>query len=134
MSSVPVVELGRSANELLKWGRDALRDAVFELPATARTVVGYHFGWSDRHGRPANGTRGKAFGRRRYCSGAAMRGQPSDMAHVAAAVELAHSFSLVHDDVMDGDHTRHHRPTVWHGVRPGPGHPRLHRHAAPASV
>jgi geranylgeranyl diphosphate synthase type I len=36
----------------------------------------------------------------------------------AAAVELGHNFSLVHDDIEDGDLERRHRPTVWalHGV------------------
>ena len=36
----------------------------------------------------------------------------------AAAVELGHNFSLVHDDIEDGDHERRHRPTLWtvHGV------------------
>jgi geranylgeranyl diphosphate synthase type I len=31
----------------------------------------------------------------------------------AVAVELVHNFSLVHDDLMDGDTERRHRPTVW---------------------
>jgi geranylgeranyl diphosphate synthase, type I len=31
----------------------------------------------------------------------------------AAAVELGHNFSLVHDDIEDGDRERHHRPTLW---------------------
>ncbi|MFE7268998.1 polyprenyl synthetase family protein [Streptomyces sp. NPDC057623] len=31
----------------------------------------------------------------------------------AAAVELVHNFSLVHDDVIDRDELRRHRPTVW---------------------
>ena len=31
----------------------------------------------------------------------------------AAAVELVHNFSLVHDDVIDRDLTRRHRPTAW---------------------
>ena len=31
----------------------------------------------------------------------------------AAAVELVHNFSLVHDDIMDGDTERRHRPTAW---------------------
>jgi geranylgeranyl diphosphate synthase type I len=31
----------------------------------------------------------------------------------AAAVELGHNFSLVHDDIEDGDRERRHRPTVW---------------------
>jgi geranylgeranyl diphosphate synthase type I len=36
----------------------------------------------------------------------------------AAAVELGHNFSLVHDDIEDGDTERRHRPTHWaiHGV------------------
>jgi geranylgeranyl diphosphate synthase, type I len=31
----------------------------------------------------------------------------------AAAVELIHNFTLLHDDVMDRDATRRHRPTAW---------------------
>ncbi len=31
----------------------------------------------------------------------------------AAAVELGHNFSLVHDDIEDGDVERRHRPTLW---------------------
>ena len=31
----------------------------------------------------------------------------------AAAVELGHNFSLVHDDIQDGDRERRHRATLW---------------------
>src|SRR5215831_4509276 len=31
----------------------------------------------------------------------------------AAAVELIHNFSLVHDDIQDNSAMRRHRPTVW---------------------
>ena len=36
----------------------------------------------------------------------------------AVAIELVHNFSIVHDDIMDGDVERRHRPTMWvlHGV------------------
>lgn len=36
----------------------------------------------------------------------------------AAAVELGHNFSLVHDDIEDGDVERRHRATLWtiHGI------------------
>jgi geranylgeranyl diphosphate synthase type I len=36
----------------------------------------------------------------------------------AAAVELGHNFSLVHDDIEDGDTERRHRTTLWalHGI------------------
>jgi geranylgeranyl diphosphate synthase type I len=32
---------------------------------------------------------------------------------IAIAVEFVHNFSLIHDDIEDGDDIRHHRPTVW---------------------
>jgi len=31
----------------------------------------------------------------------------------AVAIELVHNYSLIHDDIMDGDRERRHRPTVW---------------------
>ncbi len=32
---------------------------------------------------------------------------------VAVAVELTHNFTLIHDDIEDGDTERRHRPTLW---------------------
>ncbi len=36
----------------------------------------------------------------------------------AIAIELVHNFSLVHDDIIDSDEERRHRPTMWssHGI------------------
>jgi geranylgeranyl diphosphate synthase type I len=36
----------------------------------------------------------------------------------AVAIELVHNFSLVHDDIIDNDEERRHRPTMWsnHGI------------------
>jgi len=31
----------------------------------------------------------------------------------AAALELTHNFTLIHDDIEDGDSERRHRPTLW---------------------
>ena len=31
----------------------------------------------------------------------------------ALALELVHNFSLIHDDIQDGDEMRRHKPTVW---------------------
>jgi geranylgeranyl diphosphate synthase type I len=39
---------------------------------------------------------------------------------IAAAAELVHNFSLIHDDIEDGDLLRHHRPTLWHAYGRGP--------------
>jgi len=36
----------------------------------------------------------------------------------AVAIEMLHNYSLIHDDIEDGDELRHGRPTLWarHGV------------------
>src|SRR5437773_8925750 len=44
----------------------------------------------------------------RAAEAAPERGVPA-----AVAVELVHNFSLLHDDIMDGDQERRHRPTAW---------------------
>ena len=31
----------------------------------------------------------------------------------ATSVELTHNFTLIHDDIVDGDNERRHRPTLW---------------------
>jgi geranylgeranyl diphosphate synthase type I len=31
----------------------------------------------------------------------------------AVCIELVHNFSLIHDDIEDGDEERHHYPTLW---------------------
>jgi geranylgeranyl diphosphate synthase type I len=38
----------------------------------------------------------------------------------AVAVELVHTFSLLHDDIMDGDTARRRRPAVWKAYGTGP--------------
>ncbi|GAB3004006.1 family 2 encapsulin nanocompartment cargo protein polyprenyl transferase [Saccharothrix stipae] len=115
----------RSAHEVLNWSRagvdPALRSAVDRLPDSMRTIAGYHFGWWDEHGRPTGADAGKAIRPALALLGAqAVGGAVNAALPTAVAVELTHNFSLLHDDVMDGDTTRRHRPTAWHvfGVNP----------------
>jgi geranylgeranyl diphosphate synthase, type I len=77
-------------------------------------MMRYHLGWLDERLEPAAGPIGKRL-RPLICLLAAEAcGAPADAALPAAvALELLHNFSLVHDDVEDGDAIRHHRPTVW---------------------
>jgi geranylgeranyl diphosphate synthase type I len=108
---------GRSAAEVLAWSRDlidpALRAAVDTLPDSMQHVAGYHFGWWDEHRRPA-GAGGKALRPTLVLLTAeACGGEPDDAVPAAVAAELVHNFSLLHDDVMDGDQTRRHRPAAW---------------------
>jgi geranylgeranyl diphosphate synthase, type I len=91
-----------------------LRKAVATLPASLQVVVGYHFGWHDEGGRPAQAYGGKAIRPALTLLSAEAVGSDLEAALPAAvAVELVHNFSLLHDDVMDGDQTRRHRPTAW---------------------
>ncbi len=43
----------------------------------------------------------------------ALAGDVRGVLPAAAALELLHNFTLIHDDIEDQDPTRHHRPTVW---------------------
>jgi geranylgeranyl diphosphate synthase, type I len=93
------------------------RAAIDALPQELRNIAGYHAGWWDADGRPASST-GKAVRPALVlaCARAAGGDDPDSLeAAVAAAVavELVHDFSLLHDDVMDRDPTRRHRPAAW---------------------
>lgn len=92
----------------------ALQDAVGRLSTEISAVAAYHFGWVDANGAPATVSGGKTL--RAALSLLATRAAghpPADGMPAAVAVELVHNFSLLHDDVMDGDLQRRHRPTVW---------------------
>lgn len=88
----------------------------------------YHLGWVDHQFRPAEGNSGKLLRPKLLLlsyelSVAQAQGHvPAShlRAHAlrpvlpaAAAIELAHNFTLLHDDIQDGDVERRHRPTVW---------------------
>lgn len=77
-------------------------------------MMRYHLGWVDEHGRPLESSAGKAL-RPALCLLAceAAGGGYSRALPAAVAVELTHNFSLIHDDIQDGDRERRHRPTVW---------------------
>jgi geranylgeranyl diphosphate synthase type I len=115
----------RSSQEVLTWGRDvldpALRAAVETLPPGVRPIAEFHFGWCDEHGTPTPGAGGKAIRPTLTLLTAQAAGGGVEAALPAAvAVELVHDFSLLHDDVMDRDVRRRHRPTAWTVFGTGP--------------
>ncbi len=75
-------------------------------------MLTYHMGWT------GSGAGSNATGKRirplllllvvQGCNKKWLRAAPA-----AAAVELVHNFSLVHDDIQDNSSTRRGRPTVW---------------------
>src|SRR5947209_8097112 len=92
----------------------ALREAVNRLAPESRRLSRYHFGWTDADGRPSADNGGKAV-RPAFAllSAQAVRASWQIGLPGAVAVELVHNFSLLHDDLMDGDVERRHRTTVW---------------------
>lgn len=92
----------------------ALRAAVATLPRSIRRMAGYHLGWLNADGSPAGGDAGKAIRPALVLATVQALGGPAEPAiQAATAVELVHNFSLLHDDVIDHDPTRRHRPTAW---------------------
>jgi len=103
---------------LLERGRTlctpVLREAVARLAPPMDKVSAYHFGWTDAEGRPTAGDGGKAVRPALALLSATAAGVPAQVGVPGGvAVELVHNFSLLHDDLMDGDEQRRHRATVW---------------------
>jgi geranylgeranyl diphosphate synthase type I len=103
--------------------RTEFNDLLIEIETEMRTVIGER----DGHARPLyemlsyhlgldqmEGPRGK---RLRPLLGLlafkSLGGDYRKTLPAAAAVELGHNFSLVHDDIEDSDRERRHRPTLW---------------------
>jgi geranylgeranyl diphosphate synthase type I len=82
-------------------------------PELLYRMARYHLGWEDAQGRAIDAG-GKGL-RPSLCLLAceALGGEREQALPAAAAVELVHNFSLVHDDIQDRDAERHHRPSVW---------------------
>ena len=88
-------------------------------------ALSYHFGWVDDQFRPiTNGNSGKKL--RPVMALLAYQGaletlQPgtgenADLTPalpLAASLEMIHNYSLIHDDIEDGDRSRHGRTTLW---------------------
>ena len=101
--------LADTEEEILRVVRD--RD---DSTAGVYAMIRYHLGLDG-----SDGPRGKRMrpllGLLAYTS---IAGEHGRALPGAAAVELGHNFSLVHDDIEDGDVERRHRATLWaiHGV------------------
>jgi geranylgeranyl diphosphate synthase type I len=91
-------------------------------------MMRYHLGWADASLCPTSAAIGKRL-RPLLCllCCESAGGNPRDALPAAAAVELVHNFSLVHDDIQDQSRVRRGRRAVWdiwgaaHGINVGDG-------------
>ena len=90
--------------------------AIPNSPPDLYMMLKYHMGWVDSSGAASSdsSSHGKSL-RPILCllSCEALGGEGKTALGVAAALEYVHNFSLIHDDIQDGDRERRHRPTVW---------------------
>lgn len=113
------------------------------------TMQQYQLGWRDEYLAPADVDPGKLLRPQLVLLACrAAGGAPEIALPLAAAIQLLHDFSLIHDDIEDNSDTRRGRPTVWklwglaQGINTGDGlytvaHLALHRLSAaglPAEV
>ena len=109
--------LEAAAGELLPLIEDAMRRVVesHPTPAAYYGMMRYSLGWADEQFRPAQVPTGKRV-RPLVCLLAcgAVGGEIEAALPAAAALELLHNFTLIHDDIEDEDEYRHHRPTLWY--------------------
>jgi|CXWK01.1.fsa_nt_gi geranylgeranyl diphosphate synthase type I len=77
-------------------------------------MIHYHMGWADENLHPAQVNGGKRI-RPILCllACAAAGGDWRQAVPAAAAIEILHNFSLVHDDIQDASPTRRGRATLW---------------------
>ncbi len=90
----------------------ALGDAL-QGDTRLRSILRYHVGLTDQEEHPADAT-GKLLRPSLVLFVAEQLSASIEQAMPAAiGLELIHNFSLIHDDIQDGDRTRRGRPTVW---------------------
>lgn len=107
----------RFADRLLAVGRE-MRACWPQMEETALGpfygMLAYHLGWSDAEFRPVREKTGKMLRPLLCLLGCeAVGGDWPKALPAAAAVELLHNFTLIHDDIEDHSDLRRGRPTVW---------------------
>jgi geranylgeranyl diphosphate synthase type I len=91
-----------------------LRDVVGDAPGALWAWMRYHLGWEDAGGHAVEASPGKLLRPAAVLLAAEALGTaPERAAPAAAAVELIHNFSLLHDDIEDRSERRRDRATLW---------------------
>ncbi len=92
----------------------ALHDVLDRADLGHASFMRYHLGWEDAAGKLISAPGGKML-RPALCllCCEAVGGDARNAMPAAAALELVHNFTLIHDDIEDASDTRHGRDTVW---------------------
>lgn len=108
--------MDRIDNALFEWIEKEMQSVLDgrKDPQPLYDMMRYHLGWLDDNLRTISQYRGKRF-RPILCILAyySLSGVYDKALPAAAAIELIHNFSLIHDDIEDRDEERRHRHTVW---------------------
>ena len=91
-----------------------MRAAVDRSKVEHMRYARYHLGWEDAEGGHVEVAGGKMLRPAILllcCE--SVGGDAAQAMPAAAAIELLHNFSLIHDDIEDRSEIRHGRPTLW---------------------
>lgn len=118
LQSAPAAQILSRCRELVA---PALTAAIGGLHPWMAEMAGYALGRCEVGGAPATHSQGKGVRQALAVLGAEAVGGPGEAGVPGAvAVELVHTFSLLHDDIMDGDALRRGRPALWKAYGTGP--------------
>ena len=76
-------------------------------------MMRYFMGFEDKDFNPVSSFGGKRFRSSLCLMIADGYAKKAAALHAAMSLELFHNFTLIHDDIVDGDELRRGRPTVW---------------------
>ena len=136
MSLTPTIQstLQRYQSEILASLQSTIKRALVssDLQETSDLApfygqMQYHLGWVDTNFSPVSGNAGKLLRPTLLLLAYEATGEHNQddvtdenaSSHLsralpaAAAIELTHNFTLIHDDIEDGDRERRHRSTLW---------------------
>jgi len=93
---------------------EELRAVLEQCERPLHTLMAHHLGWVDELDAPVRmAAPWRLRGTLCLVAARAAGGSEEQVLPAAAAVELVHNFSMIHEDIQNGIQDREHRPTVW---------------------
>lgn len=111
--------LKKSFSSSLKLVEEDMEAVLSQFSLPLYDFMRYHLGWKDEKGNWLGEEERRGLGGKRIrplmllAINKLLGGSVKSCLPAASAVEFLHNFSLIHDDIEDGDEIRRFRPTVW---------------------